>query len=204
MKGYRGKRVLVTGHTGFKGTWLTLWLRMLGAEVLGYALDPPTSPSLFDLLGLDESITHVVADVRDKGRLAAAVSEFQPEIVFHLAAQPLVRLSYQQPRLTYETNIMGTVNLYEAVRKVGSVRAVVTVTSDKCYENREWVYGYRETDPMGGYDPYSSSKACVELVTYAYRRSFLQEKGIAVATARAGNVIGGGDWGENRLIPDCV
>jgi len=207
---YQGRRVLITGHTGFKGAWLTLWLRELGAKVMGYALDPPTNPNLFDSLRLEGRIVHVIGDIRDEAKLLSVFQEFQPEFVFHLAAQPLVRLSYKEPRLTYETNVMGTINLYEAIRKTDSVRVVVNITSDKCYENREWVYGYRETDPMGGYDPYSSSKGCAELVTSAYRSSYFNPEdygkthNVALASVRAGNVIGGGDWGEDRLIPDCV
>lgn len=201
---YMGKKVLVTGHTGFKGTWLTLWLQMLGAEILGYALEPPTNPNLFSLTALKNGIYHVIGDVRNSDKLANVLRKFQPEAVFHLAAQPLVKLSYQEPRLTYETNIMGTINLYEALRQTNSVRAIVTITSDKCYENREWYHGYRECDPMGGYDPYSSSKGCAELVTAAYRTSFFNNTGVALASVRAGNVIGGGDWAEDRLIPDCV
>jgi len=206
---YKNKKVLITGHTGFKGSWLTLWLKELGAEVLGYALEPPTNPSLFDSLGLKDNIVHVIGDIRDDAKLLSVCQDFQPEFVFHLAAQPLVRLSYKEPRLTYETNVMGTINLYEAIRKTDSVRVVINITSDKCYENREWVYGYRETDPMGGYDPYSSSKGCAELVTSAYRNSYFNPQhygkthNVALASVRAGNVIGGGDWGEDRLVPDC-
>ena len=201
---YSGKRVLVTGHTGFKGSWLTLWLTIMGAKVLGYALEPNTDPSLFNVLNLQKDIDHVIGDIRDFEKLREVITEFKPEIVFHLAAQPLVRLSYREPRLTYETNVMGTVNLLEAIRQTKSVRAVVNVTSDKCYENKEWVWGYREIDPMGGYDPYSSSKGCSELITAAYRNSYFKNTEAAVASARAGNVIGGGDWAEDRLIPDIV
>jgi CDP-glucose 4,6-dehydratase len=206
---YQGKRVLITGHTGFKGAWLALWLQELGAEVTGYALAPPTEPNFFTTTGLTKAITAIPGDVRDADRLTSALREFEPEFVFHLAAQPLVRLSYQEPQSTYATNIMGTVNILEAVRKTESVRVAVIVTSDKCYENQEWIYGYREIDPMGGYDPYSSSKGCAELVTAAYARSFFnpesyQNHQVAIASARAGNVIGGGDWGADRLVPDCV
>lgn len=201
---YSGKKVLVTGHTGFKGSWLTLWLTMMGAKVLGYALEPNTDPSLFNVLNLHKDIDHVISDIRDFEKLREVITEFKPEIVFHLAAQPLVRLSYREPRLTYETNMMGTVNLLEAIRQTKSVRAVVNVTSDKCYENKEWVWGYREIDPMGGYDPYSSSKGCSELITAAYRNSYFKNTETAIASARAGNVIGGGDWAEDRLIPDIV
>ncbi len=207
---YRDKRVLITGHTGFKGSWLTLWLLELGAEVAGYSLEPPTEPNLFEILGLQEKITHIIGDVRDEQKLKYTFKEYKPEIVFHLAAQPLVRISYKEPKLTYETNVIGTVNLLEAVRDTESVGVVLNITSDKCYENKEWVYGYRENDPMGGYDPYSSSKGCAELVTSAYRKSFLNPEdygkthNVALASVRAGNVIGGGDWGEDRLIPDCI
>lgn len=201
---YKNKKVFVTGHTGFKGSWLTLWLTIMGAKVLGYALEPNTDPSLFNVLNLHKDIDHVIGDIRDIERLREVITEFKPEIVFHLAAQPLVRFSYREPRLTYETNVMGTVNLLEAVRQTKSVRAVVNVTSDKCYENKEWVWGYREIDPMGGYDPYSSSKGCSELITAAYRNSYFKNTETAIASARAGNVIGGGDWAEDRLIPDIV
>lgn len=202
---YAGRRVLVTGHTGFKGSWLTYWLLALGATVTGYAQEPPTSPSLFDELCLAERINHHIGDVQDLAHLSEVMIAAQPEIVFHLAAQPLVRLSYKEPVETFATNVMGTVNLLEAVRATPSLRAVVNVTSDKCYENREWEFAYRENDPMGGFDPYSASKACSELVTSAYRQSFLRgESAAAVATARAGNVIGGGDWALDRIVPDCI
>ena len=203
------KKVFITGHTGFKGSWLCLWLRALGAEVTGYSLDPPTQPNLFDLCGLRGLVRSITADVRDGARLAAELELAAPEIVFHLAAQPLVRDSYKMPVETYAVNVMGTVNLLEAARVTGGVRALVNVTTDKCYENREWVWGYRENEPLGGFDPYSSSKACSELVTQAYVRSFFAAgdhaaHGTAVATARAGNIIGGGDWAADRLVPDCV
>lgn len=207
---YRNRKVLVTGHTGFKGSWLTLWLVELGAKVIGYSLDPPTNPSLFDILNLKSRINHVVGDVRDGAKLKETFVEFKPEIVFHLAAQPLVRTSYLEPQLTYETNIIGTVNLYEAVRSTPEVRAIVNVTSDKCYDNKEISVGYREEDPLGGYDPYSSSKGCSEIVTTAYRSSYFnplmhgKNHNVALASARAGNVIGGGDWALDRLIPDCI
>lgn len=206
---YGGKRVFVTGHTGFKGSWLCLWLNALGSKVTGYALDPPTTPSMFDLCGVGSLVDSVIADVRDAKALTGAMRALDPNIVFHMAAQPLVRDSYRNPVDTYSTNVMGTVNLLEAVRTCKSVKSVVIVTSDKCYENREWIWGYREDDPLGGYDPYSSSKACSELVTAAYRRSFFDPKGssmhgAAVASARAGNVIGGGDWAADRLVPDCI
>jgi CDP-glucose 4,6-dehydratase len=210
---WHGKRVFVTGHTGFKGSWLSLWLHSLGAEVHGYALEPPTDPSLFDLAGVGELVHSTIADVRDLGALQAAMAAARPEIVIHMAAQPLVRDSYRIPVETYAVNVMGTVNLLDAVRGCPTVRAVVNVTTDKCYENREWAWGYRENEPMGGYDPYSSSKGCSELVTAAYRSSFFNaqqcngstpQHGAAVASARAGNVIGGGDWAADRLIPDCI
>jgi CDP-glucose 4,6-dehydratase len=205
-----GKRVFVTGHTGFKGTWLVTWLNRLGALVSGLALEPPTRPAMFDLVGAGEAMEHShIGDIRDAGVLRAAMAEARPDIVFHLAAQPLILRAYEEPADTFATNIMGTVNLLDAVRRCESVRAVVVVTSDKCYENREWVWGYRETDPMGGYDPYSSSKGCAELVTAAYRSSFFNpheydQHKVAVASVRAGNVIGGGDWADNRLVPDLV
>jgi CDP-glucose 4,6-dehydratase len=205
---YQGKDVLITGHSGFKGSWLALWLKELGATVVGYSLNPPSTPYHFDLLGLD--IVSLTGDIRDKAKLTEAVATYKPEIVFHLAAQPLVRHSYKNPSYTFETNIMGTVYVFEACRHSSSVKAIVNITSDKCYENKEWVWGYRENDPMGGYDPYSSSKGCAELVTNSYRNSFfnLNDYGrlhqVLLASARAGNVIGGGDWGEDRLIPDIV
>lgn len=201
---WRGKKVFVTGHTGFKGSWLALWLHHLGAEVSGYALAPPTEPNHFELAGLAGTIRSTIGDIRDYDRLNAAVLQAEPEIVFHLAAQPLVRESYLSPAETYAVNVMGTVNLLEAVRAAASVRAVVNVTTDKCYENREWPWGYRENERLGGHDPYSSSKACSELVTSAYRASFLGETGVGISTARAGNVIGGGDWASDRLLPDLL
>jgi CDP-glucose 4,6-dehydratase len=204
-----GKRVLLTGHTGFKGGWLSLWLQSMGAKVVGYALAPPTQPSLFEIADVGKGITSINGDVRDLGHLRAVLAEHQPEIVFHMAAQAMVRYSYVEPVETYSTNVMGTVNLLEAVRGTGGVKAVVNVTSDKCYENREWVWGYRENEAMGGFDPYSNSKGCAELVTAAYRNSYFHpdkyhEHGVALATGRAGNVIGGGDWAEDRLIPDIM
>ena len=202
---YAGRRVLVTGDTGFKGSWLCCWLSDLGASVAGYALAPPTTPSLFELIGLGGEVAHVAGDVRDLAALSTAVAAYRPEIVFHLAAQPLVRPSYGDPRGTFETNVMGVVNLLEAVRVCSSVRVVVNVTSDKCYENRETSHAYGETDALGGYDPYSASKGGSELVTAAYRRSFFGPgSAVCLATARAGNVIGGGDWAADRLVPDCV
>jgi len=206
---WNGKRVLLTGHTGFKGSWLSLWLQSRQAHVVGYALAPPTNPSLFEVAEVGKGMTSVIGDIRDLQRLRAVFVEHQPEIVIHMAAQPLVRYSYSEPVETYSTNVMGTVNLLEAVRCTDSVKAVVNVTSDKCYENREWVWGYRENEAMGGYDPYSNSKGCAELVTAAYRNSYFHpdkysDHGVALASARAGNVIGGGDWAEDRLIPDIM
>ena len=202
---YKNRRVLVTGHTGFKGSWLTEWLHSLGADVAGYSLAPDTNPSHFEILGLSGRIRHVIGDVRDSSGLQALVQDFRPEAVFHLAAQPLVRLSYREPAATWETNVMGTVNVLEAVRASPSVRACVVVTSDKCYENREWPWGYRETEAMGGHDPYSASKGAAEIVVASYRRSFFQDpSGCRLASGRAGNVIGGGDWSADRIVTDFV
>ena len=207
---FRGKKVFLTGHTGFKGSWLALWLNELGAEVHGYALAPDTQPNLFEVAGVERTLaSHTVADIRDFSALQQAMLQVQPDMVFHLAAQPLVRRSYQEPRETYETNVMGTVNLLEAIRSVASVRVCQVITSDKCYENHEWVYAYRENDAMGGYDPYSNSKGCAELVVASYRQSFFHpdligSHGVSLASSRAGNVIGGGDWADDRIIPDCV
>lgn len=206
---WRGRRVFLTGHTGFKGGWLALWLQQLEASVRGYSLDPPTTPNLFTELRLTELIDDIRGDLADSAKLTSALQEFSPEIVFHLAAQPLVRRSYTDPVGTYVTNVLGTAHLLEAVRVTPSVKAVVVITTDKCYENREWVWGYREQDPLGGYDPYSSSKACVEILTASYRQSFFSSHNgsnhaVAIATARAGNVVGGGDWSEDRLIPDLI
>ena len=201
---YKNKRVFLTGCTGFKGSWLCRLLTNAGAVVTGYAQTPPTNPSLFELAGLRDDICLVTGDIRDYSSLKAAFEETQPEIVFHLAAQPIVRKSYQSPVYTYETNVMGTVNLLECVRTaLAPVRSVVIITTDKVYENREWPWGYRENDPLDGYDPYSNSKSCAELVTHCYQRSFLAGK-TAISTARAGNVIGGGDFAQDRIIPDCV
>ncbi|WP_287601788.1 CDP-glucose 4,6-dehydratase [Thiothrix sp.] len=202
---WRGKRIFLTGHTGFKGGWLALWLADIGAEVHGYALAPPTEPNFFTVCGLQAHLkTSTFADIRDASKLTQAMQTAQPDIVLHLAAQPLVRYSYSEPVETYAVNVMGTVNLLEAVRQTPSIKAVVNVTTDKCYENREWVWPYRENEAMGGHDSYSSSKACSELVTAAYRRSFLEPAGVYLASARAGNVIGGGDWAADRLIPDFL
>jgi CDP-glucose 4,6-dehydratase len=207
---WKGKKVFLTGHTGFKGSWLTQWLLLLGAEVKGYSLRPNTDPAIFNVLGLEKEIEHEINDIRDGEGLAKSVRDFSPDIIFHLAAQPLVRYSYKEPKLTYETNVIGTLNLYEAVRCCESVRSLVSITTDKCYENKEWVWGYRESDSMGGYDPYSSSKACAEILSSAYRNSFFNQKEygkrhqVGLATARAGNVIGGGDWANDRLVPDCI
>ncbi len=205
---YSGKRVLVTGHSGFKGSWLALWLKQLGAEITGYALPPPTSPSHYDLLAPD--IKSVNGCILDAEKMERVFIDFSPEIVFHLAAQPLVRLSYTRPKETFETNVIGTVNVLDACRRCSSVRAIINITSDKCYENREWVWGYRENDAMGGYDPYSASKGCAELVAASYRNSFFnpaeygRKHHTLLASCRAGNVIGGGDWAADRLIPDIM
>lgn len=201
---WRGKRVLLTGHTGFKGSWLSLWLQSMGAELKGLALEPPTTPSLFAEAKVAQGMVSQIGDIRDYDTVHQVVAVFKPEIVIHMAAQPLVRYSYKNPIETYATNVMGTVHLLEAIRQTGTAKVVVNVTTDKCYENKEWVWGYREDEPMGGFDPYSSSKGCSELVTSAYRRSYFAETGIALASARAGNVIGGGDWAEDRLVPDIL
>jgi CDP-glucose 4,6-dehydratase len=205
---YKNKSVLVTGHTGFKGSWLALWLHEQGADVTGLALPPATETSHFDLIGLQDLINHRLGDIRDLPSVQKAFVAARPEIVFHLAAQPIVRESYDDPKMTFDTNIGGTVNILEAVRRCPSVKAVVVITSDKCYENNEWVWGYRESDPVGGHDPYSASKGAVEIVCSSYLRSYFQKSGrgphLGFATARAGNVIGGGDWAKDRIIPDCV
>lgn len=202
---WQGRRVFLTGHTGFKGSWTLIWLHRLGAVVTGYALAPPTDPSLF-AVAVAEGLAaeHHLGDIRDAGRLRAAMAAAAPEIVIHMAAQPLVRLSYEQPLDTFDTNVMGTVNVLEAACHVPEVHAVVSVTTDKCYENREWLWAYRENEPLGGHDPYSASKACAEIVTAAYRSSFAADSGIAIASARAGNVIGGGDWSLDRVLPDSL
>lgn len=206
---WHGKRVFLTGHTGFKGGWLSLWLQQLGAEVTGFALSAPTEPSLYEVADVARGMRSIIGDVRDAAALKRAVTEARPEIVIHMAAQPLVRYSYAHPVETYSTNVMGLVNLFEAVRSTSGVRSVVNVTSDKCYENREWPWGYRENEAMGGYDPYSNSKGCAELITSAYRNSYFNaakhaSHGVALGSGRAGNVIGGGDWALDRLIPDML
>ncbi|MBN2545520.1 MAG: CDP-glucose 4,6-dehydratase [Spirochaetes bacterium] len=207
---YSKKKVFITGDTGFKGSWLSLMLKELNANVTGYSLEPPTVPCLFDILKLKDKIKHIAGDVRDKEKLLHSIKETEPDIIFHLAAQSLVRRSYSEPVLTYETNLLGTLNILELSRLVKSVRAVVIITSDKCYENKEWIFAYRENDALGGYDPYSSSKACAELISAAYRKSFFntddygKSHKTAIATVRAGNIIGGGDWTEDRLVPDII
>ena len=206
---WNGKRVFLTGHTGFKGGWLALWLQEMGATVTGFALGPSTTPSLFDVAAVGQGMTSLIGDIRDLGALTAAMAQAKPDIVLHLAAQPLVRYSYDAPVETFATNVMGTVHLLEAMRTCGGIKACVVVSSDKCYENREWAWGYRENEAMGGYDPYSASKGCTELVTAAYRSSYFNparyaEHGLALGSGRAGNVIGGGDWAADRLVPDLL
>jgi CDP-glucose 4,6-dehydratase len=203
-KFWQGKKVFLTGQTGFKGSWLSLWLADMGAIVKGYALNPPTTPSLFIEANVAMNIESEIGDIRDFDQLKKSMTAFSPDILIHMAAQPLVRLSYKEPLETYDTNVMGTAKVLEAARSCPHLKAIVSVTTDKCYENKEWVWGYRENEPMGGFDPYSSSKGCAELVTSAYRRSFMQDQGIGLASARAGNVIGGGDWADDRLIPDIL
>lgn len=208
-KFWAGKRVFLTGHTGFKGSWLSLWLQSMGAEVTGFSLAPHTTPSLFEIARVSDGMHSIIGDIRDLSGLRMAMTEAKPDVVIHMAAQALVRYSYDNPVETYATNVMGTVHLFEAVRATPSVKAVVNITTDKCYENREWSWGYRENEPMGGYDPYSNSKGCAELVTSAYRSSFFNSQdydkhGVALASVRAGNVIGGGDWALDRLIPDII
>ena len=202
---WKCKKVFLTGHTGFKGSWLSLWLQSMGADVMGYALAPPTTPALFDEAAVGEGMQSQIGDIRDLQAITQSMVSFGPDILIHMAAQPLVRLSYKQPVETYATNVMGTVHVLEAARQCPGLRAIVNVTTDKCYENREWEWGYREDEPMGGHDPYSNSKGCMELVTSAYRNSFFgKDQPVALASARAGNVIGGGDWAEDRLIPDIL
>ena len=201
---YLGRRVLVTGHTGFKGSWLSTWLESLGAEVAGFSIDIPTTPSNFALLGLEKRVRHYLGDIRDLERLTQVIDEFRPEIIFHLAAQPLVRGSYTDPVTTFQTNTMGTLNLLECVRVRPWIEATVLITSDKVYRNDEWCWGYRETDALGGHDPYSGSKGCAELVAYSYYHSFLSNTPTRMVTTRAGNVIGGGDWADDRIVPDCM
>lgn len=202
---WNGKKVFMTGHTGFKGSWMSLWLQKMGAIVKGYALDPPSDPALFTEAGIGKDMESQIGDIRDLEGIKKSMREFNPDILIHMAAQPLVRLSYVEPIDTYMTNVMGTANVLEAARSCKNLKAIVSVTTDKCYENKEWAWGYRENEPMGGYDPYSSSKGCAELVTAAYRNSFFNtSSSAAIATARAGNVIGGGDWAEDRLVPDIL
>lgn len=203
---WENKKVFLTGHTGFKGGWLSLWLKSLKSEVTGYSLPPNTSPNLFNAANIEKNIHSIIGDIRDFETLKAKIHHTRPQIIFHLAAQSLVQASYHDPLNTYATNVMGTAHLLEAARQCDSVRVIIIITSDKCYENPEWVWGFRETDPIGGYDPYSSSKGCAELVTQAYQRSYFnaQDSEVGIASARAGNVIGGGDWAENRLIPDFI
>ena len=201
---WKNKKVLITGHTGFKGAWLSLWLQNLGAKVIGISLDSPTTPSLYEQANVAKGMISLRQDIRNGEAIKQLFQQYKPEIVLHLAAQPLVRYSYREPVETYETNVMGTLHILEGIRSIDSVRSAVMITTDKCYQNKEWVWGYRETDALGGHDPYSSSKGCAELVISAYRHSFLQEQGIGLASVRAGNVIGGGDWAEDRLIPDIL
>lgn len=201
---YKNKNVLITGHTGFKGSWLCKILSDAGANVTGYSLEPPTSPSLFEIANIEKNINHIIGDIRDLTNLNKAFEIAKPEIVFHLAAQPIVRTSYEEPVYTYETNVIGTVNVLECIRKTDTVKSFVNVTTDKVYQNNEWEYGYRENDILNGFDPYSNSKSCSELVTSSYQRSFFANRDIAISTARAGNVIGGGDFSKNRIIPDCI
>jgi CDP-glucose 4,6-dehydratase len=201
---YRGRSVFVTGHTGFKGSWLTAWLLELGAHVHGFAQPPPTTPALFDQLGLAARIQHELGDVRDFMAVQRSIAKAQPDFVFHLAAQPLVRHSYEEPLETYATNVLGTAHVLEALRGLQKPCAAVLITTNKCYENREWVHGYREDDPLGGHDPYSSSKAAAEIAIASWRRAFFRDHPVKLASARAGNVIGGGDWAADRIVPDCI
>ena len=201
---WNGKKVLVTGHTGFKGSWLSMWLSALGAEVLGISLLPNTTPNMFNICGIENLVETRLVDIRDLDGLNVAVKQFNPEVVFHLAAQPLVLKSYSNPIETYQTNVIGTANLFEACRNLNNLEVIINITTDKCYENKEWLWGYRENEALGGADPYSSSKACSEIISTAYRNSFFKNQGVRLATARTGNVIGGGDWSENRLVPDLL
>ena len=201
---YKNKRIIVTGNTGFKGSWLTLWLKYMGAEVIGFSIDIPSKPCNFSVLNIQDIISHHWGDIRSFEGLDAVCKSFQPEIIFHLAAQPIVRRSYEEPKLTFDTNVGGTLNVLECVRQNSSVKAAVIITSDKCYKNNEWLWGYREPDALGGDDPYSASKGCAELVINSYCRSFFNDAGINVASTRAGNVIGGGDWAQDRIVPDCI
>lgn len=201
---YKNKKVLITGHTGFKGSWMCQVLLQQGAEIIGYALEPPTNPALFDILKIESKIHHIIGDVRDLDHLMKVFQEYQPEIVIHMAAQPLVRESYKDPVGTYSTNVMGTVNVCECVRQNSCVKSFVNVTTDKVYKNKEWIWGYRENEELNGYDPYSNSKSCSELVTYSYIQSFFNDLAVAVSTTRAGNVIGGGDFATDRIVPDCI
>ena len=206
---YRGRKVFITGHTGFKGSWLCILLNWLGADVYGYALEPPTNPNFYNIAAIDQTVSSTIGDIRDYDLLSETIKKVMPDVLIHMAAQPLVRQSYIDPRETYEINVMGTVNLLDISRKLGGIKAILNVTTDKCYENKEWHWGYRENEPMGGYDPYSNSKACSELVTSSFRSSFFnpgeyKKHGVAIASARAGNVLGGGDWSEDRLIPDFI
>lgn len=201
---YKGKSIFITGHTGFKGTWMTKMLVMAGAKVTGYSLAPPTSPNLYEMTNLEQNITSIIGDIRDQKKLSQAFQKANPELVFHLAAQPIVRDSYQEPVYTYETNVMGTVHILECVRQSDTVKSFLNITTDKVYLNKEWEWGYREEDPLDGYDPYSNSKSCSELVTHSYKNSFFADKKVAISTARAGNVIGGGDFANHRIVPDCV
>ena len=204
LNAYKNKKVLITGHTGFKGSWMSVVLTNVGAKVIGYSSCTKTETRLFDLCGIKEQITHIKGDVRDLDHLVSVFKEYQPEIVIHMAAQPIVRDSYKDPVTTYSTNVMGTVNVLEAVRQAPSVRSFLNVTTDKVYENKEWQWGYRENEPLDGYDPYSNSKSCSELVTHSYEKSFFKNSNVAISTARAGNVIGGGDFAHDRIIPDCI
>lgn len=201
---WKGKCVFITGHTGFKGSWISLWMQSMGVNLHGLSQNPPTTPSLFDVANVGDEMVSTIGDIRDYDTVYKAINACKPDIVIHMAAQSLVRYSYQEPVETYAVNVMGTVNVLEAIRQVGTVKAVVNVTTDKCYENKEWIWGYRENESMGGYDPYSSSKGCSELVTSAYRQSYFQQSGVSLASVRAGNVIGGGDWSTDRLIPDIL